>query len=280
MLVFNHEYLWDQKKTSTHTHTHLYCTSLPLMWKKRWQKIWRWSVFYCWASWQRETGNNIEFWGPLRTVLIHFHAIWLTTEVTLKCIAHIHSLSAGLSHRRPSVMREDLLRESEPLFFHVLFFFFMLHAHCLANRSENRMQGTGNSARRNFLSKQSMICKLACCCCRIHLRWHNSWIWLDVRHITLLGWEGKGAGERNVKMCVIFLKSLFQSGARAVKMCTGLSAFLHWAASWYFTFSLFFSQPFHRPSTSSCLFFSLPLTPSLCHRFFFSPSSALSLSLR
>lgn len=41
-------------------------------------------------------------------------------------------------------------------------------------------------------------------------------------------------------MCVIFLKFLFLSGAKAVKMCTDPSALVHWTASLYFAFSIKF----------------------------------------
>lgn len=46
--------------------------------------------------------------------------------------------------------------------------------------------------------------------------------------------------EREVKLCVIFLKFLFLSGAKAVKMCTDPSALVHWTASLYFAFSIKF----------------------------------------
>lgn len=59
-------------------------------------------------------------------------------------------------------------------------------------------------------------------------------------YITPQDQERKDAGERKVKMLVIFIKSLFLSRAKAVKMCTGLSALVQWAASSYFAFSITF----------------------------------------
>lgn len=127
--------IYETKETSTHTRI-LY-SSLVLMWKRSCKKnLWCWCCLPSLSFMSKWNKNNIEVWCSLRTVFLHFHAIWLTTEVILKFIAHIHpSMLAGLSHHRPSIMREDLLRESELLFFHV---FFMPHTHCLANRSENR----------------------------------------------------------------------------------------------------------------------------------------------
>lgn len=95
--------------------------------------------------------------------------------------------------------------------------------------------------------------------------------------------------ERKVQMCAIFLRSLFLSGAKAVKMCTGLSALVHWAASSYFAFSIkfqlqwssellqvimLFSYFFIIPSHLSLfifLSFSLSLTSSCPSSFSYSP---------
>lgn len=84
-----------------------------------------------------------------------------------------------------------------------------------------------------------------------------------------------------------FLKSLFLSGVKAVKMCTGPSALVHWAASPF----LHFLFKLRRPWEPLCvirlyfyLFIVLTLSPRLfLHRLillaFFVLSSTLFLSL-
>lgn len=111
---------------------------------------------------------------------------------------------------------------------------------------------------------------LLVCFSSIHSRWHNSWIPLHVWLITLQDQGGKCAGERKVQMCHIFLKSLFLSGVKAVKMCTGPSALVHWAASPF----LHFLFKLRRPREPLCvirlyfyLFIVLTLSP-----FIFTPS--------
>lgn len=77
----------------------------------------------------------------------------------------------------------------------VFLFFLMPHPHCLANRNENRIQGTVESVRKTFL----LVCFGS-----IHFRWHNSWIPLHVWLITLQDQGGQCAGERKVQMCSYF----------------------------------------------------------------------------
>lgn len=134
-------------------------------------------------------------------------------------------------------------------------------------------RSTGNSVRQNFPRKKELIflkkCWFECFCSRIYLRWHNPQMPLEVLYITLQVEGRKAASDRKVRLCVAFLKFMWLRVGR--KKCTGLSALVHWTASFillFLSFS-FSSGPISLLTLSGYPFSTLsPSSPTSTYLFF------------
>lgn len=200
------------------------------------------------ASCQRKAGNKIEFWCSLRAVLIHFHTVWLTAEVVLKGTTFIQPPIWWLISPEP---RWDARRRAEKS---LSFFSFICFLHATSSLPSKQQwkhdSGNGGFSPEKFLlGTKNMVCQLVCFS-SIHLRWHSSWISLNVWLIALQDQERRHWWERSYRECHIFkTPSLWAES----KMNTGTSALVHWAASSFLHF-LFNSEG---PESLSVFTFSL-----------------------